>query len=217
MYNCNQISVVSLLREQQQEVILMNNTQKMSTNVIVFGALMTALVVILQLMGAFIKFGMFSVSLVLIPIVIGAAICGKWIGAWLGFVFGAVVLLSGDAGAFLAVNVPGTVITVLLKGIACGFFAGAVYRLLEKYNRYAAVIAAAIVCPLVNTGIFLLGCRLFFMDIVSEWAAAVGFGGSTVQYMFLVLAGGNFLFELGLNIVISPIIFRLLNIRKKQR
>lgn len=195
----------------------MNNTQEMSTNVIVFGALMTALVVILQLMGAFIKFGMFSVSLVLIPIVIGAAICGKGIGAWLGFVFGAVVLLSGDAGAFLAVNVPGTVITVLLKGIACGFFAGAVYRLLEKYNRYAAVIAAAIVCPLVNTGIFLLGCRLFFMDIVTEWAAAVGFGGSTVQYMFLVLAGGNFLFELGLNIVISPIIFRLLNIRKKQR
>ncbi len=195
----------------------MNNTQKMSTNMIVFGALMTALVVILQLMGAFIKFGMFSVSLVLIPIVIGAAICGKGIGAWLGFVFGAVVLLSGDAGAFLAVNVPGTVITVLLKGIACGFFAGAVYRLLEKYNRYAAVIAAAIVCPLVNTGIFLLGCRLFFMDIVSEWAAAVGFGGNAVQYMFLVLAGGNFLFELGLNIVISPIIFRLLNIRKKQR
>ena len=194
----------------------MNNTKKMSTNVIVFGALMTALVVILQLMGAFIKFGVFSVSLVLIPIVIGAAICGKGIGAWLGFVFGAVVLLSGDAGAFLAVNVPGTVITVLLKGIACGFFAGAVYRLVEKYNRYAAVIAAAIVCPLVNTGIFLLGCRLFFMGIVSEWAAAADFGDNAVRYMFFVLAGGNFLFELGLNIIISPIIFRLLNIRKKQ-
>lgn len=194
----------------------MNNTKKLSTNVIVFGALMTALVVILQLMGAFIKFGMFSVSLVLIPIVIGAAVCGSGIGAWLGLVFGAVVLLSGDAGAFLAVNVPGTIITVLLKGVACGFFAGAVYRLVEKYNRYAAVIAAAIVCPLVNTGIFLLGCRLFFMDTVAAWAAAEDFGDNAVRYMFFVLAGGNFLFELGLNIVISPIIFRLLNIRKKQ-
>lgn len=194
----------------------MNNTKKLSTNVIVFGALMTALVVILQLMGAFIKFGMFSVSLVLIPIVIGAAVCGSGIGAWLGLVFGAVVLLSGDAGAFLAVNVPGTIITVLLKGIACGFFAGAVYRLVEKYNRYAAVIAAAIVCPLVNTGIFLLGCRLFFMDTVAAWAAAEDFGNNAVRYMFFVLAGGNFLFELGLNIVISPIIFRLLSIRKKQ-
>lgn len=194
----------------------MNNTKKLSTNVIVFGALMTALVVILQLMGAFIKFGMFSVSLVLIPIVIGAAVCGSGIGAWLGLVFGAVVLLSGDAGAFLAVNVPGTIITVLLKGVACGFFAGAVYRLVEKYNRYAAVIAAAIVCPLVNTGIFLLGCRLFFMDTVAAWAAAEDFGDNAVRYMFFVLAGGNFLFELGLNIVISPIIFRLLSIRKKQ-
>lgn len=194
----------------------MNNTKKLSTNVIVFGALMTALVVILQLMGAFIKFGMFSVSLVLIPIVIGAAVCGSGIGAWLGLVFGAVVLLSGDAGAFLAVNVPGTIMTVLLKGVACGFFAGAVYRLVEKYNRYAAVIAAAIVCPLVNTGIFLLGCRLFFMDTVAAWAAAEDFGNNAVRYMFFVLAGGNFLFELCLNIVISPIIFRLLSIRKKQ-
>lgn len=194
----------------------MSNTQKMSTNTVVFGALMTALVVILQLMGAFVKFGMFSVSLVLIPIVIGAAVCGAGVGAWLGFVFGAVVLFSGDAGLFWAVNVPGTVITVLLKGIACGFFAGTVYRLLEKHNRYAAVMAASIVCPVVNTGIFLIGCSLFFMDTVSAWAAAEGFGDNAVRYMFLVLAGGNFLFELGLNIVISPIILRLLNIRKKQ-
>ena len=54
------------------------------------------------------------------------------------------------------------------------------------------------------------------MDTVAAWAAAEDFGDNAVRYMFFVLAGGNFLFELGLNIVISPIIFRLLNIRKKQ-
>ena len=76
--------------------------------------------------------------------------------------FGAVVLLSGDATAFFAENVFGTVLTVLLKGAACGFAAGLTYRLLAKYNKYAAVVAAAVVRPLVNTGVFLLGCLLFF-------------------------------------------------------
>lgn len=197
----------------------MNNvkTNKMSTNTLVLCAIMTALVVILQFMGSFVKFGPFSISLVLIPIVIGAATCGAGAGAWLGLVFGVIVLISGDAAAFLAVSAPGTIITVLLKGIACGFFAGLTYRLLEKYNRYAAVIAAAVVCPAVNTGVFLLGCLVFFMDTVSGWATAAGLGGNVAQYMIFGLVGGNFLFELGLNIVISPVIVRLLNIRKKQK
>ena len=197
----------------------MNNTKtnKISTNTLVLSAVLTALVVILQFMGSFIKLGPFSVSLVLIPIVIGAATCGAGAGAWLGLVFGVIVLISGDAGAFLGVSVPGTIITVLLKGIACGYLAGLTYRLLEKYNRYAAVIAAAVVCPIVNTGVFLLGCLVFFMDTVAGWAESAGLGGNVAQYMIFGLVGGNFFFELGLNIIISPVIVRLLNIRKKQK
>ena len=47
------------------------NTQK-----IVGLGLFTAIVVVLQLMGSFIKFGTFSISLVLVPVVIGAALYG---------------------------------------------------------------------------------------------------------------------------------------------
>lgn len=193
----------------------MNNTKKMSTNVLVLGAVLTALVVILQFMGSFIHLGMFSVSLVLIPIVIGAATCGVKIGAWLGLVFGVIVLLSGDAGAFLAVNVPGTIITVLLKGLACGLGAGLVYKLLEKKNRYLAVIAAAFVCPILNTGIFLLGCLTFFMETIALWASQLGYGADVTKYIIFVLIGGNFVFELVLNLVLSPAIVRLLNIKLK--
>lgn len=187
----------------------------MSAKTLALGAILTALVIVLQFMGSFIKLGMFSVSLVLIPIVIGAAMCGKYIGAWLGFVFGVVVLISGDAAAFLAINIPGTIATVLLKGTLCGLCAGLVYDLLAKKNKYLGVFAAAIICPIVNTGIFLLGCYFFFMKIVSEWAIAFGFGENVVAYMFLGLAGGNFLFEVLFNIVLSPVIVRLLNISKR--
>ena len=187
------------------------SNKRMDTRTMVLGAIMTALVIILQFMGAFVRFGPFSISLVLIPIVIGAAECGMFAGAWLGFVFGVVVLASGDAAAFMAVNPIGTVITVLVKGAACGYAAAAVYRYVSRYNRYAGVAMAAIVCPVVNTGIFLLGCLVFFMDTISAWA-----GDAQIwYYMIFVLVGGNFLFELGSNILLSPVIVRLLNIRNK--
>ena len=194
----------------------MKATQKrISTEILVSGALLTALVIILQMMGSFIRFGPFSISLVLIPIVIGAAICGPKISTWLGFIFGVIVLFT-DAGAFLAISIPGTIVTVLVKGTACGLAAGLVYKLLEKKNRYVAVIAAAIVCPLVNTGIFLLGCLLFFFETIKGWGLGMGFD-NTLQYMILGLVGGNFLFELATNIVLGPIVVRIINIIKKKK
>ena len=187
--------------------------RKQQTRTLVLGAVFTALVIVLQLLGSFIRFGMFSVSLVLLPIIIGAATCGYKIGAWLGFVFGMAVLLSGDATAFLTVNYWGTIVTVLAKGTLCGFLAGLTYKALEKINRYLAVIIAAVVCPVVNTGIFLIGCKLFFFETIKEWGAAAGFNNAAA-YMFLGLAGGNFLFELGTNIILSPAVERILKLTK---
>lgn len=192
----------------------MNGNRNVSTRQLVTAAVLTAIVVVLQFMGSFIKFGPFSISLVLIPIVVGAAVCGVGCGAWLGFVFGAIVLASGDAGVFLGINPLGTVVTVLAKGALCGLAAGLVYRVLKHKNIYAAVIAAAIVCPVVNTGVFLIGCKLFFMDAVREWAVAGGFGENAAKYMIVSLVGINFLVETGVNVVLSPAVTRILKIRE---
>ena len=194
-----------------------SQAKRKKTETITVAAVLTALVFVFQMLGQFIKLGPFSVSLVLIPIVIGGAVLGPKIGAWLGLVFSITVFISGDAAAFLAVNIPGTIITVLLKGVLCGYLSALAYRFIEKKNRYLAVIVAAIVCPLVNTGIFFAGCFLFFMETLAEWAAGYGFEGQVVKYMLLGLAGGNFLFEFGTNIILSPVIVRFLDIIKKNR
>lgn len=191
----------------------MNSTRKTSTQTLVYGAILTALVVVLQCMGQFIRFGMFSISLVLIPIVIGAAVCGPKISTWLGFVFGVVVLMT-DAGAFLAVDIFGTVITVLVKGAGCGLVAGLVYKAIEKMNRYVAVVCAAVLCPVVNTGIFLLGCVVFFLETIRGWGASLGYE-EVADYMIYGLAGGNFLFEMGINVVLCPVVIRLLTVIRK--
>lgn len=190
-----------------------NLTRAQKTRRLVGLALFTAIVVVLQLLGSFIKFGPFSISLVLIPIVVGAALYGAWAGAWLGFVFSVVVLIT-DAGAFLAISVVGTVVTVILKGTLAGLLAGLAYKALEKHE-YPAVLASAFVCPVVNTGLFLLGCVVFFMPTIKEWAAAFGYENAG-SYLILGMVGLNFVFELGVNLIFSPLIVRLIKLGRKE-
>ena len=186
-----------------------------NTKKIVGVGIFTAIVVVLQFLGSFIKFGTFSVSLVLIPIVVGAALYGIGAGAWLGLAFGITVLISGDAAPFLAVNPFGTFVTVLLKGALAGAAAGGVYKLLEKKSSLLAVICAGITAPVTNTGIFLIGCLVFFMPTINEWAAAAGMANAG-KFMIVGLVGLNFLFELVINLVLSSVIVKLIQLGKKE-
>ena len=195
---------------------MMSTTKKtFGVRELALAALLTAIVVVLQVIANFVQpVPGVSLTFVLVPVVIGAALLGPWVGAWLGFVFGVVVLVSGGATAFLSINPAGTIITVLVKGFCAGLCAGLVYRALAKGNPYLAVFAAGIVCPLVNTGLFFVGCRLFFWETIQAWGAASGFE-NTVRYMIIGLAGINFLIELGINMLLAPVILRLLNLGKK--
>lgn len=188
---------------------------KTNTKKIVGTGLFTAIVVVLQLVASAIKFGPFSITLVLAPIIIGAAMYGIGAGAWLGFAFGVTVLISGDAAAFLTINPAGTVITVLLKGTLAGLAAAAVFKALKNVNTLLAVILAGIACPLVNTGIFLIGCRLFFYSTIKQWAAGMGIENAAV-YMITVLVGVNFIIELLVNLVLSSAIVKIIDIGIKK-
>ncbi|MBP5223575.1 MAG: ECF transporter S component [Lachnospiraceae bacterium] len=181
---------------------------------IVGTGLLMAIVVVLQALVSGIRFGTFSITLTLVPIIIGAALFGPLAGALLGTVFGVVVLIT-DAGAFMAISIPGTIIVCILKGALAGLAAGYIYRLLEKKNKLLAVVVAGICAPVVNTGIFLLGCKLFFYDTIKGWAAASGYE-NTGLYMITIFVGLNFIVELLVNLVLSTTIVRIVEIGRKQ-
>jgi len=191
-----------------------SSTKKMSTQKLALLALLAALVAILAYLGGFVKIGgLASISLTLIPVVVGAALCGPGAGGFLGGVAGVIFFMTADSVFWLGLSIPGTIITVMVKGILSGYFAGLVYKALEGKNRYLAVIASAIVCPVVNTGIFILGCFVFFMDTVN--AGAVAEGMSIGAYILIFFVGLNFVFELLSNIILSLVILRLINLRNK--
>lgn len=204
--------VLSYTDDGKEEI--MEKTKRIQTEKLVLMALFTALVAVLSYLGGFIKIGgLASISLTLIPVVLGSALIGPLAGAWLGGVAGAVFFATADAAFWFGLSVPGTIITVLVKGALSGYLAGLAYKLLEKFNRYLAVVISAVVCPVVNTGVFLLGCLVFFMDTVNGGAMAEGM--SVGAYLIIVFVGLNFVFELLLNIIVSPAILRLINIKKK--
>ena len=196
----------------------MKNTNNRSahTKKLVLLALLTALVAVLAFYGGFIKIGsLASVSLTLIPVVIGATLCGPLAGAWLGGVAGVIFFATPDAVFWMGLSVHGTVITVMIKGILAGLCAGLVYKFFEKINHYLAVVMSAIVCPVVNTGIFLLGSLVFFSDTVSGGATAEGM--SVGMYLIIFFVGLNFVFELIANVAVSPAIVRILDIATKRK
>jgi len=214
----------------------MNTAKRFDTRKLVLLALLTAIVVVLQVLAIFIRplLPAFTINLVLIPIVIGAALTGIYGGGWLGLVSGFAVLISGDAALFLGVNPLGTILVVLAKGLLSGLAAGAIYYLIAKKSRTIAAVAAAIVCPVVNTGVFIIGMYAFFMPTVAEWfppiagltlAEGAGSGdlfaalgvNSSIAFIIIVMIGINFLIELGINIVLSPTIVRLIQYGQGRR
>ncbi len=193
--------------------------RKEMTQKLAIGAILTAIVIVLQLLAVLFnsfKLLPFSLTFVLIPIVLGAALCGISMSTWLGFVFGVTVLLSGDAAMFLGFSVKGTVITVLLKGILCGYVTGVFYKAYSSFNQKCAIWISAIVCPIVNTGIFILGCYIFFLGDLTASAASFGFDNAT-SLIFIGFCGINFLVELGINLLLNPAITTVINVVKRKK
>ena len=181
-------------------------------------AIFTAIIVVLQVLCTFVRFGPFSITLALAPIIIGTAMYGKGAGAYLGGVFGAVVLVTGllgwDGGTvmlLMGINPLGCVLVCLLKGVAAGFFAGLCYELIAKKNDKLGVLISGIVCPVVNTGLFIVGMLVFFFDTLSGWAG----GQNLLLYIIVGLTGVNFLVELAVNIVLSSGITQIIRAGKK--
>lgn len=181
-----------------------------------FLGFLVALVIVLQACSGFFKIGATSLSFVLIPILLGGMLLGVGAGALLGAVFGVVVIVDALAGLdpftiLLLEHQPiFTVILCLVKGVAAGVLPTLAFKAISKKNKYAAVFTAAVLAPVCNTGIFILGGLMMSGTIGTLFAEPNGV--SVIYFLVIGCAGINFLVELALNLVLAPALYTVENV-----
>ena len=183
----------------------MRNSEKIKEMVVISS--LGAIVAVLQYISMFIKFGPFNITLALTPVVVGAVLYGPKAGGILGTIMGIVVLLT-NSEAFFVVNPIATIFVCIAKSAIAGVVAGYIYKIGK--NKNTSTVAASIVTPIINTLFFSICCLLFFFPTLKEWAA----GENTLIYLFGTMIGLQFLVELAINSLLSPIVIRLVEIFK---
>lgn len=190
----------------------MNNREKIQKLVGV--SLLTALVVAFQLMSNYIQIGSISITLALVPLAVGAILYGPLVGLFLGLVMGGLIISAPSTIAvFFPVSVPLTVVLCLIKTGVAGLVAGFIFKGFaavakkeedeKKKNILFAigVILAVVLIPVINTGIFMIGAELFFLDVFGNFAGIVG-----------AVITANFALEFGIAVVLSPAVVTVIKV-----
>lgn len=195
------------------------NKKNLSTLQLTEMAILLALVIALQSISSF---GLVNICLCLVPITLGAIVLDWKCGGMLGFAFGLVAIFWGIVGKdmftfylFQASPIM-TILICLVKGSLAGIAPAFVYNALKKYNALMASIVAAISTPIVNTGVFAIGCLIIKNDVIF----AVGKLGvsynpqamSFLTFLFVVIITGNFFIELLINVIFAPSLHKVENI-----
>lgn len=173
-------------------------------------AFLSAVMLVLQFWGSSIRIGATNLSLVLIPIVVGALLLGIKGGLFLGGLFGVTTLLFGgilamDLFTATLLQQHPLLITLicLLKGIAAGVLPALIHLVFSRRMPFLSVVLASASAPIANTGIFMLGMT----TVLGTLGSLVG---DVVYFLFFTILVCNFLVEFAANVIAGPAIHRIL-------
>lgn len=181
---------------------------------IAYFAVLVALLVVLQLFASAIPMFGVTLNFSLIPIVLGGIFFGMWGGGLMGLISGLLTFLvtavmgREPSTAFLFQASPVLLtLTCILKTTVAGFMAGLLYRLIAKKSPIAASYVSALVVPVLNTGLYLLGI-VFMKDAASEFLGTEATAEAVFIAVFLMI-WLNFVLEVVINVLFAPAICRI--------
>ena len=199
----------------------MNSKFFSARNVALLGILI-ALVIVLQLFASAIPMFGVTLNFSLIPIALAGILMGYLGGAIVGFTCGLVVFITmavmgqEPSTAYLFQTNP-VILTLMCIGktTIAGLVSGLLYKLIEKKNKTIAIGVGALVIPIVNTGIYMLGIVLM-KESASEF---MGLTSSSAGVVFGVVFGMiwlNFVLEMVINTIFTPILHRVIKAIDKE-
>lgn len=140
----------------------MENKTTRNTRYLVELSLMSAIIVLMALTPlGYVKTPALSITLLTIPVAVGAIILGPKGGAILGAVFGLTSFAqaltgSGMSAILLQVNPLGVLFLCFVPRILEGFLCGLIFQLLRKTSlKKVSYYIAGFSCPILNTILFM--------------------------------------------------------------
>ncbi len=186
------------------------------TKKLVGTSILSAVVIVLQFISNYVQFGPVSITLSLIPIVVGSIIYGPLSGFILGLINGVIVILAPSTLAvFMPIHPLWTIITCLIKTSIAGLLSGLIYKALSKNHSKLGVILSSISVPIINTGLFSIFCLLFFQDLLGTFLSPEY--ENIYAVLFLLVIGFNFIIEFLVNAILSPAVYSLVKIFSKKQ
>ena len=157
-----------------------------------------ALMIAVVLVMAFTPLGYFraaglEITLLMIPVTVGAIVLGPAGGAILGLTFGLTSFaISGTSGlgvALLSISPVKLFILCVGTRVAAGWLAGMLFKTLEKANYKGRYTVTSLVSPLLNTVFFMSLLVIFFYntEFIQNIAQTIG---ATNPIMFMALFAG---------------------------
>lgn len=177
----------------------------------VIGLAVFALIIVVMAFtpAGFLKTGNLEASFLVVPVAIGAILLGPTYGAVLGLVMGVVSFAqcfgASDMGsALFGVSAVNTFLLCVIPRVICAWMAGVFYDLLSKIDKTGFVpqIAAAVVCPIFNFILFMLGLSLLFGQTPYLLNLQTQMNASGIGFYF-ALGGMNLLYELLASVVLT--------------
>lgn len=189
-------------------------------------ALLTAIIVVMAFTPiGFLRIGPLELTLIMIPVIIGAVTQGPAVGAFLGAVFGIVSFIqcfTGSAlGAILASeSIPKTLIVCFIPRLLAGFLCGLIYKVCAKHDKKQSwsLLVAGISGSLMNTLLFLGFLALLFMNMTftPEQAATLGGLDTVLNTVIAIAAGINAPIELIVCAILGTAIGKAVQVATKK-
>ena len=193
----------------------MNTKFFSARNVAILGILI-ALVIVLQLFASAIPMFGITLNFSLIPIAIAGILLGYLGGAIVGFFCGLVVFISmavlgGEVFTATLFQAHPVILTIICIGktTVAGLVSGLIFKFISKKSVFVAVCVSAVILPIVNTGIYMLGIVLMKDTTATFLGMAESSAGVVFTTVFAII-WLNFVLEMAVNLIFIPMIHRVI-------
>lgn len=198
--------------------------QKTKTIWLVQIAMLTAIILLLAFTPlGYIRTGGLEITLIVIPVAVGAVILGPVGGLVLGAVFGITSFIqcfgmSAFGSVLLSISLAKTFVTCVVTRTLMGWLTGVIYQGMKKvsHNRSLNTVVANLCCPLMNT-LFFMSCIVIFFYQTDYIQSMVSMLGATNPLLFVLgFVGINGLVEAALCFIVGSAVTRALLSALKQ-